>query len=106
MYSFGVICQQIMYRKGVYWLGPNAEKTDAALPTNIVRKMFDKSSTITDWQPFVDDIDVHRYSLDDGEDLHIAPDIRSMVQECWTMNPDERYWVKIEYFHNNTNLST
>jgi len=79
MYSFGIICQEIMYRKGVYWLGPEHEDSNYSRPTNILKRMFNKTSSKTDWQPFVDDIDTH-YILEDADDFFVAPDLRSMVQ--------------------------
>ncbi|CBY23121.1 unnamed protein product [Oikopleura dioica] len=70
MYSFGIICQEIMYRKGLFWLGPDSEdpeNVDFVSPQNIIKRMFRKNTTKSESQPFLDDI-----------------------ESCWIKNPDER----------------
>lgn len=94
MYSFGIICQEIMYRKGLFWLGPDSEdpeNLDFVSPQNIIRRMFRKNVTKAESQPFLDDIErPDRFSVEDADVFSVSPTLKAMVDGCWTKNPDER----------------
>ena len=74
IYSFGIVCQEIMYRRGTYFLGPEDNTTAEGTIRDILRN---KS------KPFLRDIDNLRASIDNTDDLNIPPNLRGMVNECW-----------------------
>ena len=54
MYSFGIICQEIMYRKGRFWLGPERDIPERCVPREIIERMFTKGLDKSEWQPFLE----------------------------------------------------
>ena len=54
MYSFGIICQEIMYRKGRFWLGPERDIPERCAPREIIERMFTKGLDKSEWQPFLE----------------------------------------------------
>lgn len=83
MYSFGIICQEIMYRKGLFWLGPDSEdpeNLDFVSPQNIIKRMFRKNVTKAESQPFLDDIErPDRFSVEDADVFSVSPTLKAMV---------------------------
>ena len=69
IYSFGIICQEIMYRKGTFFRGPD----DTTNAEDTVRKIIKNNQ-----KPFLSDIDNLRISIEDNDDLIIPPNIRAL----------------------------
>ena len=84
MYSFGIICHEIMYRKGLFWLGPDSEEPqnfEFARPQNIIKRMFRKEASKSDSQPFLDDIErPDRFSVEDADVFTVSPTLKAMVE--------------------------